>query len=121
MDRLPNFYRGDTLKISAEFTEDDGTVIDITGWIFFVTLKSDPEADDDDAELEYEVTAPANADSEAGQIILDIPYTLTAPLIPNTLYYMDIQRVIPGSPLDVATLHKQTIRVLRDITQRTAL
>jgi len=114
---LENFFRGDTVRWKLEFTNPDtDAAIDISDWIFTVTLKKNEEDADADAALQITTTAPADATSENGEIELVLPSNETANLTPGVSYFMDIQRKIQGTPPDILTLHKQRIKVLQDVT-----
>lgn len=116
--KIPDFYRGDTVSWQLEFSDPEtGNSIDITGHVFTVTLKVSADDDDVDAALQEEQTAPAGSPSTEGTIVLTLPATSTANLVPGKTYQMDIQRVNPNvSPSEVLTLHAQAIKVLRDVT-----
>jgi hypothetical protein len=118
---LPNFYRGDTVKLALEFTAEDGSgaPVDITGWVITTTLKSSLALADDAAAWRISQTAPANAQSTAGQIVLVIPSTVSGAVNPG-LYWIDIERRIPGAggdPDDVLTVLVQEIECMADVTR----
>lgn len=118
---LPNFYRGDTVKIALEFTAEDGSgaAVDITGWIVTSTLKSDRALADDAAAWQISQTAVAGAQSLAGKLVLVIPSTTSGAVEPG-LYWTDIERRIPGAgvePDDVLTVLAQEIECLADVTR----
>ncbi len=118
---IPNFYRGDTFKVAMTFAPEDdaSSVVDITGWIITTTLKSDVSLADDAAAWHVSITAPANASSQAGQMILVVPSTTTAAVTPGR-YFLDIERRIPGTggePDDVLTVLFQEIECLPDVSR----
>lgn len=112
-DNLPDFFRGDTYSITLNFTDPtSGQAIDITGYVFTITLKVN-EADADPGALQKQVTASGPA-ALAGKVEVRLESDETG--IAVGPYFMDLQRTIPGSPPDVLTIKKQVINVLQDIS-----
>lgn len=114
---IEDFYNGDTVKWNLEFTDDNDDPIDISGWEFITTFKSDITQSDSEADLQVTVAAPANAMSQAGSIDIILPSDKTINLLPKTKYDMDIQRKINGTPPDILTIHAQSIKILYGVTQ----
>jgi hypothetical protein len=104
---IPNFYRGDTVSVKIQYTGG----IDITGWIFTITLKT--ELTDAAPALQVQQTA-SGVDAAAGVVRLVLTSVQTAPL--SGWFYLDIERRIPGSPDNVRTIIYQKIKVVADVT-----
>ena len=106
---LPSFYRGDdhATQITVR-VKDSQDPVDISGWLFTLSLKlstelpDQPELDADGHRqvLQVRKLAPADEDSQAGRIVLVLPHSQTRQLIP-TIYQQDIQ-----------ISHQHTIRTL---------
>jgi hypothetical protein len=108
MSVLPDFFRGDTYPlIRIEYTG-----IDITGWIFTLTMKT--SLDDETPALQVQVTA-TGVDATEGKASIVITSEMTSSLTPKT-YVMDIERRIPGSPDNVKTIVFQKIKCMQDVT-----
>ena len=82
MARKPNYKEinleplgiGNSTAFTVEVRNSAGEAIDVTGDKFYLTVKEHPEADDDTAQVQVSVVAPAGAESTAG----DVPITLLA-------------------------------------------
>jgi hypothetical protein len=108
MSVLPDFFRGDTYPlIRIEYTG-----IDITGWIFTLTMKT--SLDDETPALQVQVTA-TGVDATEGKAFIPITSAQTIALATGK-YFLDIERRIPGSPDNVRTIIFQKIRCLADVT-----
>ena len=78
---LNQIKRGDTLEFGVQYGEfdEDGVLVtpeDITGYIFTITMKKDPEALDVDADLQH--SQENTTDPETGYILMQVPASLTA-------------------------------------------
>ena len=127
---MKDIVRGDTLRYRFTFTDNTGTEevpvlapSDITGWLLYFTLKLDEEDTDANAALQVFTTAGDNSggvdypdDLLGGILYLTVPSTATDPLVPGEKYQYDFQRVIPGTPPDVHTTERGSVKVLRDTT-----
>ena len=113
---LEPFNRGDTYTNKLTFTDEANNPIDITGKVYWMTLKLDPEATDANAEVQVSVTA-SGADALNGIVYVVLDPTDTNDLTPGNYYY-DIQQV--GGPSDVTTIIEGRVKVERDITRATA-
>lgn len=109
---LNELVRGDTWTMKITLT-DEGTPIDVTGNKFWVTLKLDPEATDEEADATTEVTA-SGADAQNGIVHLVLDAAATVDLTLGRYYY-DIQRQVDNA---VQTLLYGRVKVVRDITRR---
>lgn len=111
---LPNFYRGDTYPIRLQFSDPStGQAIDITGWVFTVTIKTNATDPDNTALIQIQVVA-SGSEAIAGEVTVTLSSTDTD--IAVGTYVMDIQRAITGTPPDILTVIKQNITVLQDVT-----
>ncbi len=118
---LQPFYRGDdhALQVTVR-VQDDTDPLDITGWLFTITLKLSsemPDAPQLDEQgnrqvLQVRKTAPDNADSQIGIIELLLPHDQTVDLLP-VRYQVDIQVEYDRI---VQTLVMGRITVLSDVT-----
>lgn len=112
---LESFPRGDDWTVKLVVRDADNVVIDITGYTYWLTLKSDvAEADPGDAQVS--VTPPAQ-DAVQGTVYLTIPRAQTDLLTPGTYKY-DVQQV--DTTGRVTTLLIGKVRVVADITRSTA-
>lgn len=113
-DRLPDFRRGDTYAFELESSDPrTGAAIDITGYEYTITFKVNNDDADVDAVIQKTIVA-SGTDAENG--IVEIRLESDETNVAVGTYYMDVQRVIPGSPPDVSTLVTQTIDITQDIT-----
>ena len=96
---LKDFRQGDTKVIKIDY----GVGFDITGYIFFFTLRN--EFTDAGFVAQVKTTAGDHAlDDVANGIAYLVLPSDTSLTIPVAKYVWDVQRVIPGSPPDVLTL-----------------
>jgi len=117
MADISNFYRGDTKKYKFDF----GAGTDITGWQIVFTLKKNPEDADESADLQVWANAGSDPQDDVlnGIMYLTLPSDQTS-LLDVGQYHYGFQRVIPGTPPDVKTLLVGKVKVLQDITVKTA-
>lgn len=105
-------WRGDTFSVRLEFTDTDGTAIDITGWTIFFTLKRKKKDSDTEALISKTITSIPNP-------TLGIyTFTLAASEL-NTfegMYYYDFQIKLADGK--IYTIPGGTITFLVDITRR---
>jgi len=96
---LPAFRRGDTYTIRIRHPDS----LDITGWEFYLTLKSSL-ADLTPVAQAYTMAGMHPDDDAAhGLAYLEIPSDTSA-AIPAGEYYYDVQMVIPGAPPKIRTI-----------------
>lgn len=112
---LDPIIRGDTLPIEINITDVDGTPIDITSDLIFITLKTDKSLADGLAALHESFIVFAGPEATAGQVTITLTSTMTA-AIPPGKYFYDIQWVQPGATPVVKTLFLGTVLVLADTT-----
>jgi hypothetical protein len=130
-ESIADFPRGDTRKYNFEFTQADGSVLDITTAKIWCTFKSSPEDADEDAALQIsvsdsehhnelldtQISATGHLDSVNGKSQLVLPASLTGGLTVGTNYHVGFQFVY-GT--EVTTLLIDRVKILRDITRNTA-
>ena len=110
---LKPLVRGDDWTLKLVLTSDN-TPLDITGYTFWFTLKSDIEDADPGA---LQVTASSGSpDASVGILYINIPKANTDTLVPGTFNY-DVQQVDVSS--NVQTLLIGKVKVVKDITRST--
>ena len=114
--KLNSFFRGDTVTYTLSFKDKDGTPIDISGHIFWFTLKTKLEDADAAAVFQKQITFPADTESQNGRGNLSLSSIETGDIPPGDYYY-DFQKVIPGNPPIVYTYVRDKISVLQDVTR----
>lgn len=113
---LDAFVRGDDWILKLNITSD-GVPLDITGYSYWLTLKSDIKANDDVAELQVQIS-PTVENAPNGIIYIKASSTLTSTLSPGSYFY-DIQQVNLAG--EVQTLMMGKVKVVRDVTRTTAV
>lgn len=110
---LDPLVRGDDWTINLTITSA-GAVVDVTGYTFYFTLKSDIDANDPG---ELQVTAlPSGADATNGIVNIDVPAATTTTLTPQTYNY-DVQQI--DNTGNVRTLLIGKVKVVKDVTRTT--
>jgi len=113
--------RGDSITYTLYFTDEDGGVIDISGYVVFFTVKENID-DIDDPESGEEITAKivkdiiSHIDATNGktQITLSSENTNQKP----GSYLFDIQ--IKKDTLEINTILEGIITITKDVTMRTS-
>lgn len=109
---LKSFARGDDWTLKFTFTDTDGVPINITGYTFWMTLKSDPDAVDPGS---AQVTATSGSpDAANGILYVTIPKAQTNSLTPGTYNY-DLQQKDASNNVQTVLLGK--VKVAKDITR----
>ena len=111
---LSPLVRGDDWTLKLVLTSE-GSVLDITGYTFWFTLKLD--LDDADPGALQVTASPVSPDAEAGILYITAPNASTGALAP-AIYNYDIQQV-DGSG-NVTTLLIGKVKVVKDITRSTS-
>lgn len=111
---FPAMVAGNTYSINLTVTDDVGAAVDISGAAFWLTLKYSPAQSDDQAELQYQVTAPADANSVAGRMSIKVPAATTASVDPGS-YYADVQ--MKDTSDEVFTVAGGQIQAMSRVTQ----
>lgn len=110
-----NFYRGDTLSWPIEITRN-GAVEDITGWTFFLTIKTAITDGLDDAGAVVQVNVTAHTDAANGLSLVEVSAATL-----NTLsgeYFYDLQYKDDAGK--IVTLMYGKMNFDRDVTRRTS-
>lgn len=110
-------YRGDTWLKKITIV-GDGNPVDITGWKFTLTLKSNIIDTDAHAALQFSTIAGSLDvdDASHGIVWLVIDADITYNISPG-IYYYDIQIIDLSIPPRVQTFDAGRITVLADITR----
>jgi|SRR6056300_47915 len=111
---LPSLVRGDDWTLKLNITSN-GSALDITGYTFWMTLKSDIDMADP-GDLQVTATQADPTDAAAGIIYITAPRTDTGSLEPGTYNY-DVQQV--DSLGNVQTLLIGKVKVVKDVTRST--
>ena len=106
---------GDDLDLSWTITDDNGDAVDISGWTWFYTAKSDRTAEDASADLIYEDTDFTISSNTASLTLLD---TDTDDLTAGSEYHQDLQ--ILDADSKVRTLGVGRLKVVNRVTKRIA-
>jgi hypothetical protein len=104
---------GDTKTFSIPLRWGNRAFVPGDGWHLVFTAKSDPNADDDDAEIQLELGSGIAVDGS--RAIIAITTGDTAALPPGTLFW-DVQAESLTSD-DTRTVASGSWRLLRDITR----
>lgn len=116
-ENLIQLVRGDDDAISVAFTNEDGSVIDITGFtIRFTVDPSKNRTDDSGVLLQKDVTAHTDAvNGETSIEISDADYGVEALKVGR--YFYDIQYTDTGGKHKTPVIG--VIEILEDVTKRT--
>jgi hypothetical protein len=109
MSHILNVFRGDDAVIPITIT-NDGSVVNITGYTFWLTVKTNE--DDTDAEALIQKKVESHTNPTQGITTITIPNS-EMNLTPG-LYHYDIQMKTSGGI--IVTLVKDIFKVKRDIT-----
>lgn len=109
---LSPLVRGDDWALKLVITSNN-VPVDITGYTFWMTLKSDSDMNDP-GDLQVTTAALTPEDAAAGIVYIVAAKTITDSLTPANYYY-DIQQV--DSLGNVQTLMIGRVRVIKDITR----
>lgn len=118
---LKDFRQGDTVTIKIDY----GTGVNISGFKFWLTLKTNFTDEDVSAALQHSTTAgdTASDDVANGIAYLIIPASLTKNVTPNKYYY-DLQALAPSG--DIKTIippvedYKDRVLVIPEVTKAIA-
>ena len=108
------FKRGDTVGFELEFKDQTGAPIDITGWKFFLTMKSSLDDADGSAVIAVDVTA--HSDPTNGKTLIKAPDGAADSLDGD--YYYDIQYKDTSGVIE--TVMSGIASFDKDVTQRSA-
>jgi len=98
-DYIQDFRQGNTKVIKIDY----GKGVDITGWVFYFTLKED--IDDTNNAMQVTTTAGDNAldDVDNGLAFLTVDSDVSALVTPDK-YFWSLQVDKGGTPKDITTL-----------------
>jgi len=105
--------RGDSKTYTLTFKDEDGNLIDITGYTVFFTVKEKIDDNDDHAKIKKTITSHTDPTNGETQIQLSSSDTN---LIGN--YLFDIQ--IKNTTNEIITIMEGLITFTKDVTQRTS-
>lgn len=111
--KLGVITEGDDFTQNLTIKDSDGAV-DISGWTVFVTVKSDIDDSDTDAEITVDVTT--HDDAANGETSFTFQSSDTKGL--DGLYEYDIQ--VKKSNGDIKTLQMGSVEFVKGVTDRTS-
>jgi hypothetical protein len=114
------FVQGDDVSLDFTFKDEDGSIIDITGYTIFFTIKNQGtyQDDSDDSEALASVSGVGSGDeATSGQITITIPRATTE-LITEGEYVYDIQ--MKDTSGNIVSTNPGIVKVLADVTKRTS-
>jgi len=111
MNNELSFYKGDDVYWQLTITDENDTIVDITGYIVNFTIKKYATDSDEDAILKKTITD--HSDPTNGKTVIYLTKSDTDKIAVNTYIY-DIQ--ITDKNDKVTTVIKDTIEVLQDVT-----
>lgn len=109
---LNPLVRGDDWKIKLNITED-GSIVNITGYTYWLTLKSDIDSVDP-GQLQVSTVA-SGANAVNGIVYITIPHTSTN--ITAQTYNYDVQQADTSSPIIISTILLGKVKVVKDVTR----
>jgi len=107
------FYRGDDISFNQEFTDENDSPLDITGWTIFFTVKKNESDSDSKAVLSKEFSDFSAPLTGIASIYVSSSETDSL----EGTYYYDFQ--VKRDDGVILTISKGNITFLRDITRRT--
>lgn len=111
---LPTQVRGDTWILTFKIVNSSNTAIDITGNNYWLTLKSNIDLIDNNAEIQIGPVAAGSPDSTQGLITITVPSSNTVNLAPG-YYNYDLQEVESDNTVNTLILGK--VKVKADVTR----
>lgn len=112
---LCDLVRGDDWAVKLTITDDNGVALDITGNVYWLTLKTQRE-DADPGVIQTNITASGSPDAANGIVTISFLDTATSLVSPGRYYY-DVQEVDTSG--NVYTLLLGRVKVVADITLTT--
>ena len=109
---LEPFARGDDWTIKFTLRQSGGQILDITGYSFWMTLKSDIDAADP-GDAQIGPISAGSPDATSGILYMTFPKAVTANLTPGTYHY-DLQQIDDLG--NVQTLLIGKVKVAKDVT-----
>lgn len=111
---LNPLVRGDDWSIKLNITENNSPV-NITGYTYWLTLKSDIDSSDP-GQLQISTVA-TSPNSNSGIVYINVPHTSTN--ITAQTYNYDVQQVDTSSPTIIKTILLGKVKVVKDVTRST--
>lgn len=109
--------QGDDESLTVTFTDENGAVINITGYTVFFTIKKKPDDDADDSEASLKKTVTSHSDPTNGKTIILLTNAETATLEARRYYY-DLQ--IKDLSDRINSSRYGILEVVKDVTNRTS-
>jgi len=113
---LSEFARGDDWTIKFTLRDSQNQVLDITGYSYWMTLKSNAD-DADPGDAQIGPVSAGSPDAVNGIIYMTFPKAQTDTLVPGTYNY-DLQQVDGSGNVHTILLGK--VKVAKDITRSTS-
>ena len=110
MNKLNDFFRGDTVPLHFTFRQENGTLINLTGARIRMTLKADPLASEFALQKDAVIS---NQSTNTGEALLTLTPTNTE-ITPGRYYYDVEYKTAAGN---ITTIIKSIITVKTDITR----
>lgn len=111
---LNPLVRGDDWSIKLVLTQD-GSVLDITGYTYYLTLKSD--IDDTDVNAAIQVTASSTGSNATNGILYITADSADTATLEEKTYHYDIQQIDDAGLIQTLLIGK--VRVIKDVTRAT--
>ena len=111
-------YKGDSKDYAITVKDSSGTVIDITGYIFYMTVKENATDDDEDAKISKEVTS--HTDPINGETTISLSSSETdLPVSSSTQKYVyDIR--MKDTSNKITTLLNGNFKIRQPVTHSTS-
>lgn len=124
---IDDFFRGDTVDWTIYETDEDGARVDIAGFRYAATLKSDLDDPDDAALWQIVVDVPDDQGliNEWPMVVKCEPASTDTPTTPPDhnrdtpagRYWFDLTRILAGDPPHRRTVARQRVKCLKDVTR----
>jgi hypothetical protein len=109
---LSPLVRGDDWSIKLTITENS-SVVNITGYTYWLTLKSDIDSVDP-GQLQISTVA-SGANATNGIVYINVPHAYTN--ITAQTYNYDVQQADTSSPTIIKTILLGKVKVVKDVTR----
>ena len=109
--------QGDDHAIQVTFTDENGAVINITGYTVFFTMKKRPDEDADDSDAPIKKTVTSHSDPTNGETIIYLTSAETA-VLEARRYVYDLQ--LKDLSDKINSTKYGVLEVIKDVTNRTS-
>lgn len=109
--------QGDDESLTVTFKDEDGAVIDITGYTVFFTMKKRPDDDSDDSDAPIKKTVTSHSDPTNGETIIYLTSAETA-VLEARRYVYDLQ--LKDLSDKINSTKYGVLEVIKDVTNRTS-